>query len=167
MAMALATTPEPPIEIAPFIDFDPDEDEASLALPGARQASLFQFVRGLTDRAIEEEANTGRPVLAAALLGGLADAQLQPVLSGLHRRRYAAGDVVLTEGENGSSVFLVAIGGVKVFIRSPHGSSFEVVRIAAPGFFGEVSALSGRPRESSIVAASATVLLEVEKHALD
>jgi CRP-like cAMP-binding protein len=166
-AEALGVLPEAPIEIAPFVDFEPDADEPSRSLPGAREASLLEFVRSLTDRATEEEARTGLPLLAAALLGGLADAQLQPLLSGLHRRRYAAGDVVLTEGENGSSVFLVASGGVKVFIRSAHGSSFEVDRIAAPGFFGEVSALSGRPRESSIVAASATVLLEIEKHALD
>jgi CRP-like cAMP-binding protein len=166
-SVALEPASEPPLAIVPFIDFEPDADEPNRSLPGAGEASLLEFVRSLTDRATEEEARTGLPLLAAALLGGLADAQLQPLLSGLHRRRHAAGDVVLTEGENGSSVFLVASGGVKVFIRSAHGSSFEVDRIAAPGFFGEVAALSGRPRESSFVAASATVLLEIEKHALD
>jgi len=144
------------------------EPQPALADASAEdEACTLEFVRELVRGAEEEAGRTGRPVLAAALFDGLDDDRIRPLLPGLHRRAFAAGDLVLTEGEPGETVFLVASGSVKVFVRSPHGRNFEVDTIDAPGFFGEVGALSSRRREASVVAASACTLVEIEKRTLD
>jgi CRP-like cAMP-binding protein len=130
-------------------------------------ALIVDLVQDLVRRAETEPAAKGRPILAGLLFEGIDAVQILPLLSGLHHRACVAGDVVLTEGESGDSIFIVASGSVKVFVRSPHGRNFEVDEIGAMGFFGEVAALSGRRREASIVAACPTTLLEIDKDALD
>jgi len=135
--------------------------------PALAEPSLLDFVRGLARRSAEASVREARPVLGAALFDGLDDDQLDALLPHLERRSFAAGDVVLTEGEHGDSVFVVASGGVKVFVRSPHGRNFEIARIDTLGFFGEIGALSSRRREASIVAAAACTVLEIAKPALD
>lgn len=162
-ASAIEEAVEPPADLARSSSANAPEDVRA----GEETTSVLDLIRGLSRRAQQESTRSGRPVLAAAFFHGFEEALIRPLLPGLHRRYCAAGDVILTEGESGDSVFLVASGSVKVLVRSAHGYNFEVDRIPALGFFGEVAALSGRPREASVVAASPSSLLEIEKHALD
>jgi CRP-like cAMP-binding protein len=110
---------------------------------------------------------SGRPAVAAALFGAHTRARLLALVPGLRLRRFSAGDVILTEGEPGASLFLIARGSVKVFVRSPHGRSFEVGRLEETDFFGEVSVISGRPRTASVVASGPCELLEMGRETLE
>jgi CRP-like cAMP-binding protein len=110
---------------------------------------------------------SGRPALAPSLFGAHTRARLLALVAGMRLRRFSAGDVILTEGEAGASLFLIARGSAKVFVRSPHGRSFEVGRLEETDFFGEVSVISGRPRTASVVASAPCELLEMGRETLE
>ena len=123
---------------------------------------LFAFVQELANRPGE-----GRAGLGAALLPDLPQYFFRRLQSRLHRRRYSAGGIVLSEGDPGDSVFLLVSGSVRILVIGGHGRALEIRRLDAPDFFGEVAALSGQPRSATVVAASDCELLEIERSALE
>jgi small-conductance mechanosensitive channel/CRP-like cAMP-binding protein len=72
---------------------------------------------------------------------------------------YAQGEVVVREGGAGRSMFVVVSGGVVV--RVGDGGN-EVARIAPGGFFGEMSLLTGAPRNATVSALADSELLEID-----
>ena len=79
------------------------------------------------------------------------------------------GDVIITEGEPGSSMYVIAQGEVKVYTRGAGGSSGSVylAKLGEGDFFGEVSVLTGKPRTATITASKPTELLRLDKEKLD
>ena len=55
------------------------------------------------------------------------------------------GGIVVSEGDPGDSIFLIASGSVRILVVGGHGRPLEIRRLDAGDFFGEVAALSGRP----------------------
>jgi CRP-like cAMP-binding protein len=108
-----------------------------------------------------------RRLVASRLFQDLSDEELLAILRGLKLRTYEPGDVVVTEGEIGHSLFTITSGHVKVFIANPDGRNFEVNTLSEGDFFGEISSLSGRPRSATVVAATACELLELDRPTLD
>jgi putative ABC transport system ATP-binding protein len=81
------------------------------------------------------------------LFKSLTPRQLTDVAEHMTKRRYAAGETIIREGESGEEFFLVSDGEVEV-IRADH----EVARLRAGDFFGEVALISGEPRNATVVA---------------
>ena len=108
-----------------------------------------------------------RRMVASRLFKDLSDEELLAIVRGLRLHTYEPGDVVVTEGEPGQSLFILTTGHVKVFVRNPDGRNFEVAQLGEGDFFGEISSLSGRPRTATVVAASACELLELDRPTLD
>jgi CRP-like cAMP-binding protein len=106
-------------------------------------------------------------LLGMPLFGALAEDELLAVMRGLQLHLVQPGDVVITEGELGQSLFVVVSGAVKVFVRNQAGRNFEVAVLSAGEFFGEISSLSGRPRTASVVASRMCELLELDRATLD
>jgi CRP-like cAMP-binding protein len=71
---------------------------------------------------------------------------------------FAAGEVIVRQGEHGSSMFVVLRGSVTVVLE-PSGQ--EVATIGAGGFFGEMSMLTGDPRTASVRAIDDVQVLEI------
>jgi CRP-like cAMP-binding protein len=109
----------------------------------------------------------GRGLVASPLFNGLTEDELLALVRGLELRTLEPGDIVLTEGEPGQSVFLVATGRVKVFIRNRSGQDVLLRPLGEGAFFGEISALSGRSRTATVTAAAPCALLELDRSALD
>jgi CRP-like cAMP-binding protein len=123
---------------------------------------LLAFVQELGRRPGE-----GRAALGALLLADLPHYFFRRLQSRLHRRRFPAGGIVISEGDPGDSVLLLATGSVRILVVGGHGRALEIRRLDAPDFFGEVAALSGQPRSATVVAVSDCELLEVERTALE
>jgi cAMP-dependent protein kinase regulator len=81
--------------------------------------------------------------------------------------QFNEGDIVITEGEAGSSLYVIVSGEVKVYTRGAKGESFFLARLGEGDFFGEVSVLTGKPRTATITAAQRTELLRLDKEKLD
>src|SRR5437763_3351309 len=77
------------------------------------------------------------------------------------------GSVIITEGQPGSSMYVIASGEVKVFTHGAGGSTVYLARLGEGDFFGEVSMLTGKPRTATITAAQRTELLRLDKEKLD
>jgi CRP-like cAMP-binding protein len=135
----------------------PNPDEILAIDPG-----LLAFVRAVGD----ETGSAGHHALSGALFSDLQRYLFRRVAEGLERRAVSAGDIVFSEGDSDDSVFLVASGSVRVLVLGGHGRPLEIRRIEKGDFFGEVAALSGRPRSATVVAAVDCELLEVERWAL-
>jgi len=107
-----------------------------------------------------------RSLLSGPLFEGLSDDERVALVRGLKLRTFDAGDVVLTEGEPGSSLFLLTAGAVRVFVRNPTGSNRLLDDLGEGDFFGEISILSGRPRNATVTAAALCEMLELDQGAL-
>lgn len=106
-------------------------------------------------------------LLATALFGDLSEEELLAVVRGLRLHLHGPGDILVTEGERGQSVFVLASGSAKIFVRSPSGRNFPVAELRDGEFFGEISSLSGRPRSATVTAGSRCELLELDRPTLD
>jgi len=96
----------------------------------------------------------------------LSDEARGRLADGARERRFAPGEMVVREGDSGSSMFIVEFGRLGV---SAHGSVGQSQRLAVlePGAaFGEISLLTGGARTATVRALTEATLLEIDKSTL-
>jgi Cyclic nucleotide-binding domain len=93
--------------------------------------------------------------------------ELVEVIHGLQLVSFTAGDIIITEGEPGSSLFVLTMGSAKAFVRNQTGKHIMVRELREGDFFGEISILSGKPRTATVTAGSDCDLLELDRATLD
>ena len=71
---------------------------------------------------------------------------------------YLAGEVIVRQGDPGSSMFIVVDGDVSVSIGPTHQ---VVSRLSSGDFFGEMCLLTGAPRAATVAAVTECELLEI------
>jgi CRP-like cAMP-binding protein len=109
----------------------------------------------------------GPGLVASPLFQDFSDDELLAFIQGLRLLSFAPGDVIVTEGEPGQSLFILTTGAVKVFVRDGTGHSVGLCLLGEGSFFGEISTLSGRPRSATVTAAAHCELLEMDRSTLD
>jgi len=72
---------------------------------------------------------------------------------GLRERRFADGEVILTQGRPGEGLFIVAEGEAAVLLRAEQGESRELARLGSGEVFGEMSLLTKQPVTADVAAA--------------
>jgi hypothetical protein len=105
--------------------------------------------------------------VSTPLFEGFSQEELVAVIHGLKLLSFAPGDIIVAEGGPGDSLFILASGSVKAFVRNPKGHYVKVNELGEGAFFGEIAALTGRPRTATITAAAPCELLELDRAALD
>jgi hypothetical protein len=111
----------------------------------------------------ESSTLTSLPVVQTPLFPDFSVDELVEVIRGLQLRSFEPGEIVVTEGEPGESLFVLTTGSVRTYVRDANGRS-SAVRILGEGdFFGEVSLLEGSPRTATVTAATRTELLEIDR----
>jgi len=83
----------------------------------------------------------------------------------LSLRRIGRGEVIIRQGDVGTSLFVVASGRVRVE-RAGRGGAAVLARLGEGAFFGEMAMLSGAPRIASVVAEEEGELLEISAELL-
>lgn len=99
-----------------------------------------------------------RAIRGVQVFGPLADADVARLARAASIGGYAAGELVVKQGDAGSSMFVVASGAVVVTLE-PGGE--VVARVAAGSFFGEMSLLTGEPRNATVRTAVDSHLVEI------
>ena len=97
------------------------------------------------------------------LFQDMAPNEVLALIDGLRLRTFEPGEIVVTEGEPGDSMFLLAGGIVRVFVRNDQGINNEVRTVDQGDFFGEISLLTGSRRTATITAATPCDLLELKR----
>lgn len=77
--------------------------------------------------------------------------------------RFAPGEVVVMEGEIGSSLYQLVAGIVEVLKEKPQEPPFQVANLNPGDVFGEMSMLTNSERSATVQAVSECLLLEVSR----
>lgn len=145
--------PQPPIAIAPpevpaeDIEAEDILDVTSLA------ASMTPLPRG----AVRLE----RPP-AVPLFSGLSPDSFASLIKRIDAWAAEPGAVIITEGEESDTVFVVVRGKVRV-----ERGGVVVATMGPDSFFGEMALLTRRPRTATVVAEGKVELLEMSRAVLD
>ncbi len=102
---------------------------------------------------------------SVGLLGPLAPEHIRRLAESARELRFAAGEPVIRQGDEGASMFVVSEGVVEVSAAGPSSPPAVLARLGAGEYFGEMSLLTGAPRSATVVPAVESRLLEVDKEA--
>ena len=110
-----------------------------------------------------------RHVPKSPLFEVLSDDERSALIEQMDLEQHDEGDIVITEGDPGSSMYVIASGEVKVYTRAAggRGTALYLAKLGEGDFFGEVSVLTGKPRTATITASQRTELLRLDKEKLD
>ena len=92
---------------------------------------------------------------------------LEQLLYSAAVRSFDPEEVIVREGEPGTSFFLIEEGEVAVHTNDPSGKPLVLAQLGAGEFFGEVAVLTGKPRTATIVATTPATLIEISGEDLD
>ncbi|MDH5490337.1 MAG: mechanosensitive ion channel [Myxococcales bacterium] len=79
-------------------------------------------------------------------------------------RVYAAGELVIRQGDRGTELFILQDGSVAVEVER-RGKQRRVAQLGAGEFFGEMSLMTGAERKATVRALDDTTLLVIDKPA--
>lgn len=78
-------------------------------------------------------------------------------------QQYTADEVIFSEGDPGSEMYLILSGSVEVSINSPEGFPLPIAVLGPGDFFGEMSLLEGLPRSATVQTLKVTQLVVVDQ----
>ncbi|HET7292818.1 MAG TPA: cyclic nucleotide-binding domain-containing protein [Vicinamibacteria bacterium] len=181
-AAPLVGADSPPTVVAELEPTAEPEFDKDLETPGAAEASAAapalsesELDRKLLDLAQDVVQRTPPPsaerqrlvayaerLLACDLFASVPEEELLAIVRALKLRIVEPGEVILAEGERGEGLFVIATGGVKVFIANPSGRDVPVAGLGEGEYFGEIASLSGHPRTATVTAGARCELLELD-----
>lgn len=101
------------------------------------------------------------------LFAGIGPSALSSIAMHAREVNFAPGALVISEGDKGSSLFLVISGHLKVSIARPGGEPTVIAELGAGETIGEMAVLTGEQRAASVVAGEHCRLLELPRKAFE
>jgi tetratricopeptide (TPR) repeat protein len=157
-----------------ILRLDPEQNihsEMARLIEEDRRIKLESLRRRERDSALGEEAAATdqelKELKASTLFSSFVRETLVEIIASTELRSYDEGDIIVTEGEEGSSLFLIVGGTVKVFTRTDDGKNIALAELGPGDFFGEVSLLTGRPRTATITARTEVTAIELDRASID
>jgi hypothetical protein len=148
-------------------------EEQPLSVAIESEAPIADDLDGLEAITIEEPppptsaTQHAKSFLQTALFEGFEQAELAAVIRGLQFLSFQPGEIMVGEGAPGDSMFIIAEGTVKAYIKDRKGYPMMIKELSTGDFFGEVSVLTGKPRTATVTAATEVEVLELDKKTLD
>ena len=137
----------------------------------ASEAELFVHVKGIIEEAYtqlsDEEVNEPLQVPRQPLFSSLDETGLLALLGMLELRIVPAGTRIVSQGEPGEEMYILARGEVEVARVSEQADVTPLARLGGGALFGEMALLSQSPRAAQVVACRPCLLLVLRKDALD
>lgn len=99
------------------------------------------------------------------LLAPLSDDELEELAARTTQLSYGGGELILRQGEEGDSMFIVHSGTVAVRI-SEGGERRELAQLGPGSLFGEMALFTGEKRAADVAAVTDSVVLEIRKESL-
>ncbi len=151
----------------------PSAESAWSELPDDRDELTRRLSAFLAARSLEGSSGIGDPPgmldpmeIAVQLqevpaFDRLSTQQLVSLAERLHEERYAAGEAIFAEGDEGDGLYFVLGGEVELTV-----GDVELERVGVGAFFGELSTLDGVPRSTASRACQDTRLLRLGREDL-
>jgi len=101
-----------------------------------------------------------------ALFEGLSEAQLARLSDKAPVRAYPRGAIVINEGDEAGTLFVIVAGAVKAYLSDENGKEV-ILSTQGPGeYFGELALLDDTPRSASVAVTEACKLMVLQKSAV-
>lgn len=92
------------------------------------------------------------------IFSGLGRRDLTFLESLVHLRNYRSGEIVFSEGDIGSGMYIIRSGRVRIEMKDERGEDRVQAELEAGDFFGEIALTTPKPRIATATAAEQTVL---------
>jgi hypothetical protein len=115
---------------------------------------------------IEEEAPP-RIGLDTPLFRDFSQEELVALIGGLELVTAEPGEILMSAGEPGDSLYVLTTGLVRAYTRTQEGRHVQARLMTDGDFFGEISVLTGNPRTATITAVTPCDLLKLDRPTLD
>ncbi|HMV62085.1 MAG TPA: Crp/Fnr family transcriptional regulator [Rhodocyclaceae bacterium] len=99
------------------------------------------------------------------LFAGLDEAQMQSLVDRSRLRSFVASTVVVNEGDEGGSMYVVQSGSLKAYLTDKTGREVTLSLLDEGDYFGELALLDDAPRSASVAAVTRSELLQVPRSA--
>lgn len=156
----------PPLPERVNIDDDEDEEPLSTDIGELRQKGLAACKEAASQWQARDRGQKSK-VPYHPLFSELSPADFAALVPVLELRMFPASKVVIEQGEEGRSFFILVHGGVSVIHRSDSGEDVHLATLGQGAFFGEMALLTDSPRVAKVFCLHPTVLFEVNKGELE
>jgi len=175
----IASTPPPPVAVAAAAPAAPaapqvvQMTEAASMIAGMSDtdkdlfADLLDTIEAVLAEPPAAPPPSAKPRISSPLFADFSEDDLVAVIQGLELVSYVPGDILILEGDPGTSLFVITSGVVRAYVRQKDGKNKMVREMGEGSFFGEISVLSGKPRTATVTAKTSVEALILERKILD
>jgi small-conductance mechanosensitive channel len=96
-------------------------------------------------------------------LRDLDDNELRVIVPTVRTHQFGAGEILMRDGDHGESLFIIRRGTVEVLVPGADGTERRVNTQQSPAFIGEISLMTGAPRNATIRALDDVEVLEMNR----
>ncbi len=97
------------------------------------------------------------------LFSGLSDAEIQSVLSHATKKTVTKNTIIISEGDQSASLYVILSGKVKVFLQDDEGKEVVLNYHEAGEYFGELALIDDAPRSASVMTVEKSTFLVISK----
>jgi small-conductance mechanosensitive channel/CRP-like cAMP-binding protein len=97
------------------------------------------------------------------VFASLADEERLMIADRLVEMRYAEGEMIIREGEQGETFYIIETGEVEVYLLSAHGNRKVLTTLHDGEFFGEIALLTGQKRTANVRAITDVRVYRLDK----
>ena len=101
------------------------------------------------------------------IFSGLSHDEFVAVVDKIEPITFSAGEVIVREGDEGDSIYIIVSGEVSIFRNTEFGEEIHITDLSDGAFFGEFGFFLKSKRFATIKAAVETTLLELKKRDMD
>jgi len=98
------------------------------------------------------------------LFSSLVDEELESLAALLRRRSIKKGDILFHKGDEGTALYAILQGCIKIIVPTPSGGKITVAILNDGDFFGEMALLDDMPRSADAVALEETRLAVLDRN---
>jgi CRP-like cAMP-binding protein len=99
----------------------------------------------------------------SSILAAVDPTERQVLMDRFETRTFSAGDRLVTHGEEGGGLFLIASGTVTVSSEDADGDRIQITDLGPGDVVGEISLVLRRPATADVTAVHHTVALELSR----
>jgi small-conductance mechanosensitive channel len=128
--------------------------------------SLEVRQRNVPETFVSARENASRILRGGSALACLTEGEAEKLAGKCRFQVFGPREAIITRGEEGSSMFLILDGGVEVIGKTAEGPRVVLAKLGVGDCFGEMSLLTGEPRNATVRAAGDVMTMEIRKEDL-
>lgn len=115
-----------------------------------------QFLSNINDnKTVKKLATISNSIRNIPLFSGLNEDALEGIIKLATKRTFAKNAVIINEGDETDSLYLISSGKVKIILSDEDGKEIIISILNAGDFFGELSLIDEEPRSACVVTMDA------------